>query len=156
MKILLSNNKLIVLGAIASAFVLALVIISPALANIKLEVDTRANCVNLQYPKEQELTILTNPDTGIVTIGYVDRNGQSKESQLNYKSKDGFVGCSSQAIRILSDVKAYQDKHNADMCEEITQVVNGKQPMPERDGKRPTMDAAKIYQKQVCDAAADK
>ncbi|MEK7071265.1 MAG: hypothetical protein AAB966_05665 [Patescibacteria group bacterium] len=109
-----------------------------------------------KYPKDQELTILTNPDTGIITIGYMDENGQPKESQLSYKSKDGFVGCSAQAARILSDVKTYQDKYNSDKCTEITEIVEGERPMLEMDGKRPTMNNARIYQKQVCDAASDK
>lgn len=156
MKILPKENKLLVSISMISALILSLIVISPALASIKQGIDTQANCVSLQYQKDQELTILTNPDTGIITIGYIDENGQPKESQLNYKSKDGFVGCSAQATRILSDVKMYQDKYNSDKCTEITEIVEGKRPMLEMDGKRPTINTAKIYQKQVCDAAANK
>jgi len=156
MKMSTKKNKLLISAAMLSALILTLTIVSPAIASIKQGMDTHANCASLQFPKGQELAILTNPDTGIATIGYLDENGQPKESQLNYKSGDGFVGCSAQATRILSDVKTYQDKYNSDMCMEITQIVEGKRVMPERDGKRPTIEAAKTYQKQVCDAAANK
>lgn len=156
MKIFPKRSKLFVSSAMISAMVLTLTVVSPAFANIRQGIDTRANCINLQYSKDQELTILTNPDTGIVIVGYVDENGQPKESQLNYKSNDGFAGCSSQAARILSDIKTYQDKYSSDMCLEITEVIDGKRPMPEMDGKRPTIAAAKTYQKQVCGIVGNK
>jgi hypothetical protein len=152
----IKENKSLVLSSILTAIVLTFSFISPALASVQLGIDTHANCIGLQYTNNQEPTIFVDSESGDVNVGYADNKGISKETHLNFKSRDGFMGCSSQATRILSDAKMYQDKYNADMCDEMTRVVNGQQAMPEMDGKQPTMAAAKIFQKQICTAATTK
>ncbi len=144
------GNKLVLLGSIASALALTFAIASPALANMQQAIDTHANCVGLQYANTQEPVIFVDSESGVVDVSYTDPRGQSKETLLNFKSHDGFAGCSAQATRILNDAKIYQDKYNSDICDEMTRVVNGQQAMPEMDGRRPTMDSARIFQKQIC------
>lgn len=151
---LAKENKLILLGALVSALTLTFAVISPALASVRQDIATQANCVKLQYPANEEPTIITDTESGIVNVSYTDASGAEKQTLLNFKSGDGFVGCSDQAKRILTDVKTQQAKYNADMCDDITAVVEGKKAMPEMDGKHPTMVAAKAFQKQICAQAA--
>lgn len=150
----LKNSKMVFLGSLISALTLTVAVISPALASAQQSIVTQTNCANLQYPAMEEPTIITDTESGVVSVSYTDVTGAEKQTQLNFKSNDGFVGCSSQAKRILTDVKAHQAKYNADMCDEVTAVVEGRRAMPEMDGKRPSEAAAKIFQKQICAQAA--
>ena len=146
---------MLLLTAFASASVLSFAVISPALAKTQQDMTTQANCAKLQYPTNQEPGIITDTETGVVSIDYIDASGVETQTQLNFK-KDNLAGCSEQGKRILTDVRLYQAKYNADMCDEMTSIVEGKKSMPILDGRQPTMDHAKAFQKEICTLAAEK
>ncbi|HET8575205.1 MAG TPA: hypothetical protein VFM02_03500 [Candidatus Paceibacterota bacterium] len=147
--LLLNKNKFIIAGSLISALVLTFTVISPALVDAQQDMLTQTNCANLQYPSKEEPTILTDTETGLINISYTDSSGTKKQTQLNFK-KDNPDKCSNQGRRILTDVKEYQAKYNSDMCNEMTEIVEGKKAMPVLDEKRPTMDQAKAFQRSIC------
>jgi hypothetical protein len=152
----LKDNKMVLFGSFVTALALSLAVISPVLASVQKNAEAQSNCANLKYPAGQEVTVLADSDAGTVQIGYTDETGAQKQTLLNFKSNDGYIGCSPQAKTLMVNVNDDQDKYNSDMCKEMTDVVEGRQPMPEMDGKQPTMEAAKTFQQAICAMAANK
>ena len=152
----LKSSKKIFAGSLASALILTFAVISPVLAQVQQNMVAQANCASFQYSAGTEPTIITDTETGTVNISFTDANGAEKQTQLNFKGNKGFAGCSSQAKRILTDIKAQQAKYNSDICNEVTDVVNGKRGMLAMDGKSPSMDDAKVFQKHICAMAAEQ
>jgi hypothetical protein len=120
----------------------------PTVIKAKQGIDMLANCINANIPMEQELNMFVNPETGIITFDYLDQNGQSQVMYFNLKQDTN--KCSESAKSIINDAKEGYDKHESDICNEIRDVVAGKKQMPERDGYKPSLDAAKEYIKEQC------
>lgn len=142
------KNILTLSFSFTTAILLLVMLIVPAITNAKQNMDTLVNCINANIPMGQELNIFTDSDTGIITISYVDGVGQEQVTYFNFKQNTN--KCSESAKSIINDVKEGYDKHETDICNEIRDVIVGKKQMPERDGYKPSMNAAKQYIKTQC------
>lgn len=136
--------------ALALCSVIALIgSVTPALAQLKQGMDTKANCASLTFLPQEDLDVTSDPDTGLVTVGHVV-NGKQVQTVLNYQSKDGFKGCSEDAKDLLTRVKQYADKTDADTCAEFIDIVAGKKATPDLDGVKLNIDKVKQYIKKLC------
>ena len=145
-----SHKLAISLGAFLTALLLTFGVLTPALAQLKANNDARSNCAHARIPKNQELEIDVDPETGFVTVGYADENGLHKEALFNFKSKEGFDGCTAVAKRILTQVKEDVKKHDAELCVDMKEIAKGNRPLPERADIKPTLDDVKNYVDKKC------
>lgn len=149
MKTPIIKEKIILVISLGTALVLTFFVVSPALAQLKQSVDTKANCTAAKFPQGQELDIVSNPDTGLVTVGYKE-NGIKMETLLDYKDTSGFAGCSTDAKDLLGRVKQYANKINTDTCLELADIVSGNKPIPVLEAGKFDTIAAKNYIKKHC------
>lgn len=149
MKTLDIKKMIVPVTSLGTAFILTLMVVSPALAQIRQGADTKANCAAANFPQGQELDIISNPDTGLVTVGF-EENGKKTETLLDYKDTSGFMGCSADARDLLTRVKSYSDKIDTDTCADLADIVLGKKPIPQFGDKKLDIIAAKDYLGKHC------
>lgn len=150
----LKENKWAILAALGTSLFLSLTVISPAFASVQQDIQAQKNCANLKYDINKEVRVLGDSDAGTVSLSYTDDIGVPQDTWLDLKGDS--TNCSPQARKLIATVKASQDKYNSDMCNEATAIVEGREPLPEMDGKKPTIEATKVYQKAICALAARK
>ena len=150
----MTSHKLILsISAFATAVLLTFGVLTPVFAQLKAASDARSNCANARIPKNQELEIDVDPESGFVTVGYFDEQGQQREALFNYKSKDDFNGCTADAKRILGHIKEDVEKHDAELCTDMKEIAKGNRPLPERADIKPTLDDVQSYIGKKCQAS---
>ena len=150
MHVTYTKNRLIITIAVISAALLTFSVITPAIAEIRQEIDTRANCAAFQYSPHQGIDIKTVEETGLVHVRYTDDSQESVHMVLNYKSKDGFADCSDDAKDLLTRAKMHADKTRLDTCTEFKGLLNGSIPIPEDPDMKFNLNAARQYVAEWC------
>ena len=137
--------------SLGTAALLTFGVLTPAFAQLKANADAQSNCAKVKIPKNQELEIDVDTETGFVHIGYHDEHGQQKETVLNFKEgENGFDGCTPDAKRVLAHVKEDVEKHDAEMCTDMREIAKGNRPLPERADIKPTLEDVKTYVDKKC------
>lgn len=85
--------------------------------------ETLNNCKNVILPQGQEYDIVSDSETGYVTVGYwlgtVPGMG-GKETYAFFNYNDDLTQCTSSVRKLLSTVKAGAEKHDSDMKNNFT------------------------------------
>jgi hypothetical protein len=124
----------------------------PLISNAKQNIDVINNCENINIPMGQELDIMSDSDSGTITIGYINEVGQEQVTYFNFNQNTS--KCNDRNKDIINSIKQDHENFENDICKEIREVVAGKRKMPTRDGYTPTNDDAKKYIKAQCKGRA--
>ena len=129
--------------AFGTAIILTFVLVTPTIAQFKAERDTHKNCLTAKFPKDRRHSIDFDSDSGLVSVKFVDDQGAENETLLNFKSNDGFAGCTGDATDVLKQVKTTFNNRESDICRSMKDVLNGKLPLPESGDVHPTLNDVK-------------
>lgn len=136
--------------ALISAIVLSYTVVTPAFAEIQQRAELADNCANATIPANAERNTVLDADKGILLVEVVSGDSVSKFA-LPYEPEKDFRGCSQDARNLLVHVQEAHDAKVADMCESFKAVVNGDEPLPEKNGEKANIQGAIDYIDRYCD-----
>ena len=134
--------------ALATAVLLSIGIIIPAVAAQQLQSELRANCADPKFSKNVEKNTYLEVESGIVYVSEDSNN--DTVTMLPYESREEFSACSSESRELIKHVKDVYERHVSETCTDFKAIIAGEKPLPERDGKKANIEGAVNFVKEYC------
>ena len=146
--ILNSKNLILITSLLTSVFV-SFFAISPAIANVKKDMDMHINCITNVFPENTERDISIDSESGIIMVRY-EKDSIKKEIALNLREDSKFSECNSTTKELITLAQNITSKIESDTCQELKEIISGAQPLPLLDGKKMDTKNATDYINKHC------
>lgn len=147
-KHILNYRNFILLTSFVSATLLSFGVISPAIADVKQNIDTQTSCSKTFFPDNVERDVVIDSDGGLIYVVY-EENGLKKEAIFSLKKDSRISGCNKGVKEIIELSQNITDKINSDTCKEVNDLISETE-ISLTDGRKIDMKSANNYINHHC------
>lgn len=147
-----------VIVAILTAFAtstLTMLLFQPLALSFQLNQELQNNCAEYKLPYGLDKRIEINIEESSVYIDPVESSDQSIDDVVRLplkktKNVQEYAGCSVEAKKILYEVQSVYEDYITDSCADFKSVIEGRVPVPTKNGVTANPDAAKEFVSLYC------
>lgn len=108
------------------------------------------NCRDRVVPLTADIKTTLDPETKTVRVEW-DQGVDRQNVEMPYEPSTAFSGCSNGNKQLLRMVQQTYEREVRDTCTDFEAMVAGHTPIPEKNGVRGNLSAARSYIAQHCD-----